>query len=287
MNINEEKELRSIIRHYIGLVKEKTLNEEKELRSIIGTLLEQEMKTLDEAQTADVDPTPNKSTGINVLEDLLKKIVPVLETDYKSMTTDPEQRKSFRAHIIQAVINTLTPVESNNDAGEEASDDLEEEIDIQITDKDSPDDDKFIDIRTDAEKAQDEDPEDPRDSFGIQGADETGRNIAYSSFKKIETNIIDSYELLSNDEDQELFYDYLIANAKLYFDKFESELDPNVEEPTNKAYDMAKQNLDEPTPDELDLGLWNKNRAKSKKVLDTLSESQYNSFIRKKPSEIN
>ena len=174
------------------------------------------------------------------------------------MTTDPEQRKSFRAHIIQAVINTLTPVESNNEAGEESSDDLEEEIDIQITDKDSPDDDKFIDIRTDAEKAQDEDPEDPRDSFGIQGADETGRNIAYSSFKKIETNIIDSYELLSNDEDQELFYDYLIANAKLYFDKFESELDPDIEEPTNKAYDMAKDkspNLDEPTPDELDLGL--------------------------------
>jgi hypothetical protein len=66
------------------------------------------------------------------LEDLLKKIVPVLETDYKSMTTDPEQRKSFRAHIIQAVINTLTPVESNNEAGEESSADLEEEIDIQI-----------------------------------------------------------------------------------------------------------------------------------------------------------
>tara|TARA_R100001594_G_scaffold142609_1_gene189698 strand:+ start:1518 stop:2294 length:777 start_codon:yes stop_codon:yes gene_type:complete len=258
MNINEEKELRSIIRHYIELVKEKRLNEEKDLRSIIGTLLEQELSTLNEKQTADVDPTPNKSTGINVLEDLLKKIVPVLETDYKSMTTDPEQRKSFRAHIIQAIINTLTPVEANTAAGEKASDDLDEEIDIQITDKDSTDDDKFIDIRTDAEKAEDEDPEDPRDAFGIQGADETGRNIAYSSFKKIESNIIDAYELLSNDEDQELFYDYLIANAKLYFDKFESELDPDIEEPTNKAYDMAKDkspDLDEPTPDELDLGL--------------------------------
>ena len=77
-------------------------------------------------------------------------------------------------------------------------------------------------------------------------------------FKKIESNIIDAYELLSNDEDQELFYDYLIANAKLYFDKFESELDPDIEEPTNNAYEMAKdkeQNLDEPTQDELDLGL--------------------------------
>ncbi len=254
MNINEEKELRSIIRQYIGIVKEKTLNEEKELRSIIGTLLEQELASLNEAQTADVDPTPNKSTGINVLEDLLKKIVPVLETDYKSMTTDPEQRKSFRAHIIQAIINTLTPVEANTEAG----DDLEEEIDIQITDKESPDEDKFIDIRTDAEKAEEEVPDDSRDAFCIAGADETGRNIAYSSCKKIESNMIESYELLSNDEDQELFDDYLIANAKLYFDKFESELDPDIEEPTNNAYEMAKdkeQNLDEPTQDELDLGL--------------------------------
>ena len=48
MNINEEKELRSIIRQYIGLVKEKRLNEEKDLRSIIGALLEQELSTLNE-----------------------------------------------------------------------------------------------------------------------------------------------------------------------------------------------------------------------------------------------
>ena len=258
MNINEEKELRSIIKQLIGTVKEKRLNEEKELRFIIRALLEQELSTLNEKQTADVDPTPNKSTGINVLEDLLKKIIPILETDYKTMTTDPNQRESFRAHIIEAIINTLTPVEANTEAGESTDDDLEEEIDIQITDKDVPDDDKFIDIRTDAEKSEDEDPEDPRKNFGIEGPDETGRNIAYSSFKKIESNIIDAYELLSNEEDQELFYDYLIANAKLYFDKFESELDPNLEEPTNKAYEMAKdkeQDLEKPTPDELDLGL--------------------------------
>mgnify|MGYP005819757777 CR=1 FL=1 len=64
--------------------------------------------------------------------------------------------------------------------------------------------------------------------------------MAYNTFKKIETSIIDSYELLSNPEDQELFYDYLIANAKLYFDKFEDELSMTPEEPTNQAYDMAK-----------------------------------------------
>ena len=64
--------------------------------------------------------------------------------------------------------------------------------------------------------------------------------MAYQSFKKVESTNIDSYELLSDSEDQELFYDYLIANLKLYFDKFEGELADVVEEPTNQAYDMAK-----------------------------------------------
>lgn len=263
MNFKEEQELRSSIRTLIRYVKTKRLNEEKELRAIIGSLLDHELKTLNERQTADVDPTPNKSTGINILEDLLKKIIPVLEDDFKSMTTDPEQRKSFRAHIVQAIIDTLTPVDANTKAGEEeaAADALDEEIDIEITDSErSPfDDDRFIDIRTDAEKAAAEEPEDPREEFGIEGADETGRNIAYSTFKKIESNIIDSYELLSNPEDQELFYDYLIANTKLYFDKFETELAGTVEEPTNQAYAMAKDqeqaDLSEPTADEVELGL--------------------------------
>ena len=263
MNQREEQQLRSSIRSLIRFVKTKRLNEEKELRNIIRSLFKHEMSVLNERQTADVDPTPNKSTGINVLEELLKKIVPVLEDDFKSMTTDPEQRKSFRAHIVQAIIDTLTPVDANTKAGnQEAADDaLEEEIDIQITDDEAGpiDDEKFIDIRTDAEKSADEEPEDPREDFGIEGADETGRNIAYSTFKKIESNIIDSYELLSNPEDQELFYDYLIANVKLYFDKFETELAGSVEEPTNQAYDMAKDqeqaDLSEPTADEVELGL--------------------------------
>ena len=73
--------------------------------------------------------------------------------------------------------------------------------------------------------------------------------MAYQSFKKIESSVIDSYELLSDPEDQELFYDYLIANLKLYFDKFEGELSGDVEEPTNQAYDAAKQDAADAVPD--------------------------------------
>jgi len=249
MNKQEEKVLRENIRHLIRHVKQKKLSEEESLRGIIRQFAGHELNELiSESSVPDVEPTPNKSTGINVLEELLKKIIPVLEVDYKSLTTNNEQRESFRSHIINAVINTLTPAKVNTAAvsGDEEQlqeIDMEEEIDVEIGDEGG--EDKFIDIRTDAEKSEEEEEEeveaDPRDDFGagVEG-DETGRNVAYQSFKKIESSIIDSYELLSDPDDQELYYDYLIANLKLYFDKFEEELSASVEEPTNQAYDMAK-----------------------------------------------
>ena len=237
---NPESLLRENVRALISLVKKKNKNtqtEEQQLRSIIREFLQHELK---EAKTPDADPAPHQSTGINVLEDLLKKIIPQIEDDYKLLTTSEEQRESYRAHIIDAVVKTLTPVGLNNDAlGDEPEDSLDEDIDIDISDEDG-EDDMFIDINP--EKPEEEEKEeDPRDSFGIEGKDTTGRNMAYTTFKKIESQIIDAYDMLSNPEDQEVFFDYLIANLKLYFDKFETEIQPSVEEPTNQAYDSAKE----------------------------------------------
>ena len=67
--------------------------------------------------------------------------------------------------------------------------------------------------------------------------DKTGLNFAQSTFDKIEKQIIDAFSLLSNEEDQNLFEEYLLTNLKLYFDKFESELDPDVAEPTTQSYE--------------------------------------------------
>ena len=150
--------------------------------------------------------------------------------------------------------NSLTPARLNNQAAGTVDEDLEE---VEINVGDPEPDSKFIDIRSDAEKNADEEEEDPRDSFGsdIEG-DETGRNMAYQSYKKIESSILDSYELLSDPEDQELFYDYLIANLKLYFEKFEEELANQVTEPSNQAYDMAKtQNPTQAGEDDIELDL--------------------------------
>ena len=65
----DEKILRSNIRQLIKHVKQKKLNEEKKIKDLIGKLMEHEIvHMLTESDTPDVDPAPNKSTGINVLE---------------------------------------------------------------------------------------------------------------------------------------------------------------------------------------------------------------------------
>tara|TARA_R110002020_G_scaffold167330_1_gene355529 strand:- start:990 stop:1766 length:777 start_codon:yes stop_codon:yes gene_type:complete len=234
---NPEDVLRENVRDLIALVKKKkknNLSEEGQLRKIIREFLKIELM---EGGTPDNDPAPHKSTGINVLEDLLKKIIPVIEDDYKLLTTSEEQRDSYRSHIVKATADSLTPVELNNDAGD--AEELEEEVEVDI--QDDGEDDMFIDIDGEKKEEEEEEEKDPRDDFGIEGKDTTGRNMAYTTFKKIQSPIIDAYDLLSNAEDQELFFDYLVANLKLYFDKFEAEIQPDVEEPTNQAYDSAKE----------------------------------------------
>lgn len=233
----QEVRLRKLIRKALVIRENKkkraekqAVLEEQRFRSVIRKLIA-------EAATEDV---PHESTGINVLEDLLKKIIPVLEVDFKSLTTDPEQRKSFRAHILKAVQNSLAPSKMLDEPpATEEDDDIVAEVDIDIEDdEDGGEEDKFIDI--DGDGIPDK-PEEEEDTFSIEGEDETGRNVALKSFQKVEKNIVDSYAILSNEKDRSLFYDYLIANLKLYFDKFDDEMSTSVAEPGSDIYDDQKQ----------------------------------------------
>jgi len=235
--LNEEQKLRSNIQRAIKIIferkqhqQEELIFEEQKLRSIIQTLIKE--------AAADVQSdVPHQKTGINVLETLLKKIIPVLEDDYKSLTTDEEQRKSFRAHIVQAVKNSLAPQDVLDAAGEE--EDLDEQ-NVKISVEDEPE--KFIPVRgVDIETDTDEEEPEEEGAFTIPGEDMTGRNFAYQSYNKVETQILDSYGSLQNDEDKELFYDYLLTNLKLYFDKFEDELAASIEEPTTPEYEKEKE----------------------------------------------
>jgi wobble nucleotide-excising tRNase len=137
--LNEELQLREYVRNAIRLMNERNtkeekgvLNETKKLRSVIQTLLS-------EVKIQSPEESPHESTGINYLRSLLKRILPgALEDDYKALTTDKSQRDSFRAHIINAVQDTLAPRRVTDDAGGvPALTEAEEAEDIDITIEDS------------------------------------------------------------------------------------------------------------------------------------------------------
>jgi hypothetical protein len=246
----EEQALREYIRKKIS----KTIREQEEkefqLRQVIRKLLR-------EGDISDVHP--HRSTAINTLEDVLKKAIPTLRTDYKRLTTDASQRESFRAHILKAMKDSVAPSMNNAKYGEggallsepsnlegeevedEAAEDFEEtetegdlegelaaleEADVQIDLTDKEDGEKKLNVEPD------EEPDEKADfGGGLEGMDETGRNMAYTTFRKISQYILDAFDMLANTKDKEVFIDYLLTNTKLYFDKFESELQKTVNEP--------------------------------------------------------
>jgi len=232
----EELVLRESIRKIIKIVLEKRkreekqqLNEEKQLRSLIRKLIITEASSVS-------DEIPHRSTGINVLRDMLKKFIPQMEIAYKQLTTDKEQRDSFRAHVLKALKNILAP--------SQAVAAINEQEDIEITiddDDDTPDlgDEAYIDI----EDADTEEEEEEEDEFGIPGKEPTGRNKAEQFVNKVD-GLVQS-ESLGSDKDREEFYDYLITNVKLYFDEFEDELAATLEEPTTPEYEAAAAEADE------------------------------------------
>jgi len=246
--IVKEQILRKLIRKKIQESFKKKPTEEQLLRATIRQIIT-------EGDLSDIHP--NRSTGINMLEDVLKKSIPTLRADFKRLTTDKSQRDSFRAHIVKAVKDAIMPemVKGQYGIGSatgEASSLLSEpspegeledpeeedsafaeleEAEVEIVD----DEDKKIPVEDDDIPSETEDF-----GSGLEGMDETGRNMAYTSFRKISQYILDAYDSLANPKDKEIFLDYLVTNLKLYFDKFEDELASSVEEPTTSEYDNIK-----------------------------------------------
>ena len=237
--MNNEAILRQIIRKKMKTALYEKYKKELSVRMAIRQILK-------EGDISDVHP--HRSTGINMLEDVLKKSIPTLRADFKRLTTDKKQRDSFRAHIVKAVRDALMPSLVNDKyrqggatgepsalLSEPIGDDAEfaelEEAEIEV---DVTDDEKKIPVEDDDTPSDEEDF-----GSGLEGMDETGRNMAYTSFRKISQYVLDAYDSLANPKDKEIFLDYLVTNLKLYFDKFEDELSSSVEEPTTKEYDAT------------------------------------------------
>ena len=97
------------------------------------------------------------------------------------------------------------------------------------------DDDRFIPVR-DQDMPEEVAPEDEESFQDLSGLNVTGRNFASTTFNKIENQIQDAYESLADEEDRTLYKDYMLTNLKLYFDRFEEELQPTVPEPESPDY---------------------------------------------------
>ena len=214
--IVEELRLRKLIRKAIQVAEakraskqEQVIQEEERLRKVIRNLIMED-------EIGDTEDSPYDNTGLNTLNTLFDNILKTIETGYKELASSKEQRDSFSAHMLKAVENVLAPLRALD-----KTDQLDEDIDIQVG-GDKPED--MEDVRKDKEEIQ-------RDEFGIEGEDLTGRDKAYETFNKVETQIVDAYKTLHNENDIKSFYDGLLMNLDLYFKKFEDEIQPSVERP--------------------------------------------------------
>jgi hypothetical protein len=238
----------------------KALNEEAELRGVIRKLLKEKVAVGDEV--------PHQKTGINKLRDTLKKIVPQIRDDYLNLTTDASQRKSYIAHLVNGIDNLLAPINTNIDAPEPSDkQDLEEEIEIDVggeKEETAGDDENFIDIGDDilpsGEEEEDEEAIEVSDeeelvTRGLETDenDETGRNAAIETFKQIQAAIVTDFSVLANDEDREIYHDYLKTNILLWRDRFEEVLSKNLPEPTTPEYEQEKAGV-QPGEDKKDTG---------------------------------
>lgn len=216
--------------------------EELKLRKLIQQaiqIVENKKMKLTEDEVADTNRAPYDNTGLNTLNTLFDNILKQLEQGYKELTTSKDQRDSFSSHILKAVENVLAPLRALDNANQS----LSEEIDIQVG-QDGPED--MADVRmSDEEKS--------KQDFTIEGADLSGRDKAYETFNKVETQIVDAYKTLHNPEDIKAFYDGLLMNLDLYFKKFEDEMQPSVEKPEIATGEPAAPESD--LGDDLDLDL--------------------------------
>jgi hypothetical protein len=214
------------------------LSEDRKLRKHVRKMILKEK----------VDFAPHGNTGINVLSDLLERILPVIERDYKSLTTSNEQRTAYRAHLVRSVqkgLESLRIVEPGHEGetahGEEEEPSLGKTAD-ELEEAES-EFDKFIDI-TGSPAVTDIDGDGVPDEVAAGTEDLTGRNFGAKTYDKIEQNISDSFSVLANPKDEDMFTDYLLTNLKLYFDKYEDELQGVVSEPSTEEYEDEKAKAD-------------------------------------------
>ena len=229
---NQEKALRSHIRKAIKIVKEKRENkavqEEQKLRNIIRKMIIEAKKV------------PKwDSYGKNNLDVMLMKtnFLDALETGYKALTTTEDQRKSYEVHIMQNLQRTLNLEKAKDQTGDQSNDLNEQDVNVTVGDG------GLMGLAPDEEKQQEVDKD--FEEFKVQGQDYSGLREAYEAFRLVQETLLTYWKKMDLEEDREIFYDNLMEQMNLYFDKWESELDLSPENPR----DIDDTPMDDPEPE--------------------------------------
>ena len=64
------------------------------------------------------------------------------------------------------------------------------------------------------------------------------------AFQRIQKQILERFTMLDSDEDRNMFFEYLLTNLNIYFDRFEDEMQVTPPSPTTPEYSQQRQKMD-------------------------------------------
>ena len=231
----DEIKLRKMIRKVIKIreirkkeqVVEQRLEEQK-LRKVIRHLM------VESDVDADTKPAPYSSTPINMLADALNQILPILKGGLRKLS-EPEERESYRAHVLSKVSSIFGGFESLDGSamGAIGEGDLTEaeggKIKVELDDPDRvlPSDGKEDSRFQKAELSPEDQVESDFGEFREEGLDPTGARVAFETINdsNIESVLADKRKALaSNPEYVQQFKEYTQYNVDLWLASFEEDL---------------------------------------------------------------
>jgi len=259
-----EKYFRALIRKTISEYEfkaKKSIVAEKLLRAKIQKIISEKKETMQ-----------YDSTGLNTLDDMFMNtnFLKTIQTAFASLTTSDEQKKDYKNHIINSIINILAqadvdgPREMKESIGrlykkhmlQQLFEEEEPDLSIEVSDEELPDD-KIVGPEARKEDEEEAEPDEDPEKAVDPEKDMTGQVKANSVIPKIEKSILDYYGSLGNPGDRKDFRTYIIANLEMYFktwaDAGENEVTPPTSPDVQQAVSDAEAKLDaggEPAGDE-------------------------------------
>ncbi len=263
MRIEDDQTTEQLMREYIRNKIRSQLNEEIRKEEEEEYQLRLTIREIIKEAKENANPHPN--TGINKLRDSFRKAKATIKSKFQQLTTDPEQRVTFRAHFLNAFEKLYGELDALNAKGlpdeKPESDEMdlqappgdleapspeepvEDEIDailkeVKVDLQDNPE----IDVEGDDQTKKDfaskkkKEKENEMGLSEVEAGDTTGRNQSFDTFRLVQSYFSDAYLDLDNDADKKMFKDWCMYNLDLLLKNYEEQLasqpeEPNIENP--------------------------------------------------------